>query len=129
MPQLRCVIDFSSVDDLSDVAVDDLARELTAILRELPDTIVSFGNCAPSPITHAKGIDAGAISQIVTLLSSSGTLAALVKLLQVKSHDKRVRSISIKIGEDSLEIRGTREPSDQELIDEWLSRHTGSDVN
>lgn len=126
MPQLRCVIRLSSLNGLSEASIDEIKRELITVLLELPDTRVSFDDDIPFSAVHAKGIDAGAISQIVTLLSSSGTLAALIKLLQAKAHDKRVRSISIKIGEDVIEIRGSRENSDQELIDEWLSRHTGS---
>ena len=111
---------------LQDGDAEDLAtltQRLMSELKELGVESVEPVRLSESPEgTKGAGIDWGTV--LVTLAASGGVLTTLINLLQARlSRDER-RSVTVEIGGDKLMLTGVSSQQQQQLIDEWLKRHS-----
>lgn len=70
----------------------------------------------------AKGVADGAGALVVTL-SDSAVLVALAGVLRSWVARDRGRKITLRIGEDSVEVANPSEQEQAQLIEAWLDRH------
>lgn len=70
----------------------------------------------------AKGVADGTGALIVSL-SDSALLVALVGVLRSWISRDRDRKVTIRIGEDSVEVARASEQQQAQLIQAWLDRH------
>jgi hypothetical protein len=62
---------------------------------------------------------------LLTFAASGGVLTTLINVLQswLSRHERR--SMTLKIGDDELEVTGISSEQQQQLINDWLSRNKG----
>lgn len=98
-----------------------LREELLSLDVETVD-LVGVGKMPPG----AKGIDPVLWGQLLlSLAASGGVLTNLINILPDWLNRHHQRSVTLKIGDDTLEVNGISSDEQQELIDAWLNRHGG----
>lgn len=117
-PVLRVGI---SVADADPQAAARSVLRLQAELRELDMEAVDRVALEPAP-AGAKGVADGTGALIVSL-SDSALLVALVGVLRSWISRDRDRKVTIRIGEDSVEVARASEQQQAQLIQAWLDRH------
>ena len=107
--------------DAEDLAT--LTQRLMSELKELGVESVEPVRLSESPEgTKGAGIDWGTV--LVTLAASGGVLTTLINLLQARLTRDERRSVTVEIGGDKLMLTGVSSQQQQQLIDEWLKRHS-----
>jgi hypothetical protein len=109
--------------------VKEEKAELTQKLREellsLDVETVDLVGAGKMPL-GAKGIDPVLWGQLLlSLAASGGVLTTLINILPDWLNRHNQRSVTLKIGDDTLEVTGISSEEQQELIDAWLNRHGG----
>ncbi|SMD20803.1 caspase family protein [Lentzea albidocapillata] len=106
-----------------DGADDERIEQLTAFLRtELGELVAVSGVPGEAP-EGAKAIDLYELGTLLTTVSQSAVLAALINAVSSWLGQRRERSVTVEAGGDSLELTG--DPSEAELAQRsaWLGRH------
>jgi len=104
--------------------VDELTARLRNRLLELDVADVSPVRLGPPP-AGSKGADVAVIGALLVQLATSSGLAAVVSTIRGWLGGGGSRTIKLSVGEDSLEVTGASSDQQQQLIDDWLSRHAG----
>lgn len=106
-----------------DGADDERIEELTAFLRsELQEFAAVSGVPVAAP-EGAKALDLNELGTLLTTVSQSTVLAALINAVSSWLGQRRERSVTIEADGDTLELTGA--PSQAELAQRsaWLGRH------
>jgi hypothetical protein len=90
-------------------------------LAELDVAAVDQAAAGPAP-AGAKGLGESVGALIVTL-SDSAVLVALAGVLRSWVGRDRGRKVTVRIGDDSLEVTRASEQEQARLIEGWLGRH------
>lgn len=103
--------------------VADSVLGLRDELLELDVAAVDQGVVAGLAPARAKGSAGGAVGTLIVTLSDSAVLVALAGVLRSWVGRDRGRKVTIRIGDDSLEVAGAAEREQARLIEAWLERH------
>lgn len=106
-----------------DGADDERIEQLTAFLRtELGEVVAVSGVPGAAP-EGAKAVDLNELGTLLTTVSQSTVLAALINAVSSWLGQRRERSVTVEAGGDTLELTG--DPSEAELAQRsaWLGRH------
>ncbi|MCR3751310.1 caspase family protein [Lentzea californiensis] len=106
-----------------DGADDERIEQLTAFLRtELGEVVAVSGVPGEAP-EGAKAVDLNELGTLLTTVSQSTVLAALINAVSSWLGQRRERSVTVEAGGDTLELTG--DPSEAELAQRsaWLGRH------
>jgi hypothetical protein len=95
-----------------------LRRELLELDIDAADGIV--GNAVPH---GAKGHSADTAGALVVTLSNSAVIVALVSLLRSWVGRGAGRRVTIRLGEDSIDVSRTSPEQQATLIESWLAEH------
>jgi hypothetical protein len=112
----------------AEVESDELAQ-LTAWLREelLELDVDSVEGVADeSTPDRAKGPAADSVGTLVVTLSNSAVLVALTGVLRSWLSRGSGRKVSLRLGDDTIEVSGASPEDQQRLIAAWLDRHARS---
>ena len=101
------------------------ADDLAGLLRqELHET--GFDVERPAVGDAPPGTKGDALGWAQLAVSFSGGLPALVALLRTFTHRDETRKVTMTLGDDTLELSGPTSTQQQQLVDAWLARHSGS---
>src|SRR5687767_8050926 len=106
-----------------DGADDERIEQLTAFLRtELTELVAVSGVPGEAP-EGAKAVDLNELGTLLTTVSQSTVLAALINAVSSWLGQRRDRSVTVEADGDPLELTG--DPSEAELAQRsaWLGRH------
>ena len=118
--QLRLVI--NTTLDTDDRELDRLTRQLRREILELDVENVALVESEEAP-AGAKG-DAITLGALLITTAASGSLfPSLFDLLKSWLMRHGLRSVTLEIDGDKLEVKGISAREQQELIDAWMSRH------
>jgi hypothetical protein len=117
-PVLRVEI---RVLDTDPEAAADSVLGLRDELLELDFDTVDRAVAGPAP-AGSKGLP-GDVSTLIVTLSDSAVLVALAGTLKSWVSRDRNRKVTIRIGDDSLEVTRASEQEQAQLIEAWLDRH------
>lgn len=122
LQRLTVVIDGSADTDDSELA--DLAGQLRRQLLELDVESVDLARSDEVP-DGAKPLDVVSVGALVVTLAS-GTLKAVVLLMDRWLQHRPVRGVKVTIGDDSIELTDASEAAQQRLVHAFVERHTES---
>ncbi|SEQ78072.1 Uncharacterized protein, contains caspase domain [Lentzea xinjiangensis] len=108
-----------------DGADDERVEQLTAFLRaELQELVAVSGVPGAAP-EGAKAFDMNELGTLLTTISQSTVLAALINAVSAWLGQRRERSVTVEADGDPLELTG--DPTEEELAlrSAWLGRHLG----
>ena len=119
--QLKLTIDPSAQTDAEEL--DRLARQLCQEILELDveDAVLLKEGQAPESTKAGDAITLGAL--LITTLASSGAIPPLLDLLKTWLTRQGLRSATLEIDGDKLELHGISAKEQKRLTDEWMSRH------
>ena len=101
------------------------ADDLAGLLRqELHET--GFDVERPAVDDAPPGSKGDALGWAQLAVSFSGGLPALVALLRTFTQRDETRKVTMTLGDDTLELAGPTSTQQQQLVDAWLARHSGS---
>ncbi|MEU5843029.1 hypothetical protein [Rhodococcus sp. NPDC047139] len=112
-----------SSSELDAGEIDEAARTLRSELLDLDveDVRAQRGGAAPP---GTRGVDAEVIGQLVVGIGPSLTaLRQLLETVRGWRSDRRQLGISVRIGEDHIELTDASPESERQLVDEFLRRH------
>lgn len=78
---------------------------------------------------HAKTGEPIAWGQLLLTIASGGVLVRLISALQFWLTREERRSLTLKIGDEILEVKGISSKEQQQLIKVWVNRHMGVSAN
>ena len=118
--QLKLVI--NTTLDTDDRELDRLTRQLRREILEMDVEDVALVESEEAP-AGAKGdtITLGAL--LVTAAASGSLFPGLFDLLKSWLTRHGLRSVTLEIDGDKLEVKGISAKEQQQLIDAWMSRH------
>ncbi len=119
--QLKLTIDPSPQTD--DEELEHLAHQLRQEILELDveDAVPLKEGQAPDGSKAGDAITVGAL--LITTLASSGAIPPLLDLLKTWLTRQGLRSVTLEIDGDKLELHGISAKEQKRLTDEWMSRH------
>jgi hypothetical protein len=123
MPVERVEVGVDAGPDADDEELARLTQRLRDELLELDVERVDYAT-GPAPANAKSGAAVGLGTMMVTL-SDSAVLAALVGVLRTWVRRGSDRKVTIQLGKDKLEIKGTLDGREAELITRWLDQHAG----
>ncbi|MFS8097750.1 caspase family protein [Lentzea alba] len=105
-----------------DGADDDRIEQLTGFLRAELQELVPVTGVSGEAAPGAKAIDLAELGTLLTTVSQSTVLAALINAVSAWLGQRRERSVTVEADGDPLELTGA--PSDEEraAAAEWLER-------
>jgi hypothetical protein len=110
-----------SDQQLDEEEMEDTARLLISDLQELPLEKLEFASKDLPQGAKGDPISIGTI--LLTLAASGGILTSLIAVLQAWVANSKQRSVTMKLGNDELIISGIASNKQEQLIQEFLSRH------
>jgi hypothetical protein len=123
MPVRRVEVGIDAGADVADEELAQLSRWLRSELLELDVERVEYADSPPPP--ESKSGTAVSLGTMIVTLSDSAVLAALVGVLRAWVRRGSDRKVTIRLGEDKLEIRGTLDERETGMIMRWLDQHGG----
>jgi len=105
-------------------------EELDILTRQLRQDILDLQVADVYPLAADEGpeqaksgfpVELGAL--LVTVMASRGVLPSLIDLLKTLLTRHSLRSVTLEIDGDKLEVGGILAQEQQRLIDAWMSRH------
>ena len=120
---LRLVL---KIDAGAEADVEELERLTWNLQKELAELDVATVDlvCAGKAPERAKtGDPISWGTLLITLTVSSGALTMLIKTLQSLLTRNERYSVTVKIGEDKLVVKGITSSERQRLVDAWINRH------
>ncbi|GGU31803.1 caspase family protein [Lentzea flava] len=106
-------------DGADDERIEQLATFLRAELRELAPVAGVPGEAAEG----AKALDPAEIGTVLTTISQSTVLAALINAVSSWLGQRRERSVTVEADGDTLELTGAPTEAERARAAEWLARH------
>jgi hypothetical protein len=100
-----------------------LTRNLQKELAELDVATVDLVCAGKAPERAKAGDPISWGTLLITLAASSGVLTMLIKTLQSLLTRNERYSVTLKIGEDKLVLKGITSSERQRLVDAWINRH------
>ena len=101
----------------------ELTQQLRQELLNIDVNGIEFAKEGDTP-KHAKAIDAPVTwgTLLITLMASGGILSTLIHVIQdwLKQRRHEAQSVTLKLGENMLEIQGGSSGEQQQLINKWL---------
>jgi hypothetical protein len=123
IPGERVDVDIDAGPDVDRGELARLSRRLRSELLDLDVAGVDYAaDDAPSGTKSGTTVSLG--TMIVTL-SDSAVLAAVVGVLRSWVRGGSARKVTIQLGKDKLEIKGTLGDREAGLIAKWLDQHAG----
>ena len=118
--QLKLTINPTAETD--DEELDRLARQLRQEILDLDveDAVPLKAGEAPE---GSKGDVVALGALLITTLASSGVMPHLFDLLKTWLTRHGLRSVTLEIDGDKLEVKGVSAQEQKQLIDAWMSRH------
>jgi hypothetical protein len=111
-----------SVDtDADPEEVSDSALQLREELLDLDGAAVDLPAAQPPP-AGARGGPAAA-GELIMTSSNSAVLVALAGALRSWVRRDRRRKVTVRIGEDCIEMSNASERGQEQLVAAWLERH------
>ena len=98
---------------------DDLAGQLRHELHE-----TGFDVRRPTAGDAPPGTKGDALPWAQLAVSLSGGLPALVAAIHAFTQRDKARTVSITLGNDTLELTGPTATQQQQVVDAWLMRHS-----
>ena len=114
--QVARIVVSSRGGDVGDA--DELAGQLR---QELHDTGFEVGR--PTEGAAPPGTKGDALAWAQLAVSFSGGLPALIAAIRAFTQRDETRTVTMTLGEDTLELTGPTSTQQQELVDAWLARH------
>jgi hypothetical protein len=114
--QVARIVVSSRGGDVGDA--DDLAGQLR---QELHDT--GFDVTRPTEGAAPSGAKGDALAWAQLAVSFSGGLPALVAAIRGFTRRDETRTVTMTLGDDTLELAGPTSAQQQQLVDAWLARH------
>ncbi|MET9225362.1 caspase family protein [Lentzea sp. NPDC003310] len=106
-----------------DGADDERIEQLTAFLRtELGELVAVSGVPGEAP-AGAKAVDLNELGTLLTTISQSTVLAALINAVSSWLGQRRERSVTVEADGESLELTGAPTPEELAARSAWLGRH------
>jgi hypothetical protein len=106
------------------------AEEIDQLSRQLRRQLLELEVARVDPVTSevvAGGVKAGELlavgALVVSLVNSSGLLAAVVAQVQAALARMGRHTVRLEIDGDVLEVTGVASSEQQRLIDAWINRH------
>jgi len=118
--ELKLVLNPAPQTDAEEL--DRLTRQLRQDILDLEVEDVRLPE-AGEVMAGAKGspLDVGAL--LITLLVSGGAVPPLIELIRSLLTHHSLRSVTLEIDGDKLEVQGLSAREQRELIEAWMSRH------
>ncbi|MFJ5984737.1 caspase domain-containing protein [Lentzea sp. NPDC092896] len=106
-----------------DGADDERIEQLTAFLRSELREVVAVSDVAGEAPAGAKALDVAELGTLLTTISQSTVLAALINAVSSWLGQRRERSVTVEADGEALELTGA--PTKAELAERsaWLGRH------
>jgi hypothetical protein len=105
------------------------AEELDRLTRQLRQEILGLDVEDVAPV-KAEGVPEGSKGDafalgalLITTLASSGAFPYIFDLLKTWLTRHGLRSVTLEIDGDTLEVKGVSAEEQKQLIDAWMSRH------
>jgi len=109
-----------------DVDAEEMARLCRWLRDELLDLDIDRLDDVTGDVpSGAKSGTAISLGTMIVTLSDSAVLAAVVGVLRGWVRRGADRKVTIQLGKDRLEIRGTLDEREAGLIARWLDQHGG----
>jgi len=119
--QLKLTINTSSEADGQEL--DRLTRQLRQEILDLDVEDVSLVETGEAPEGSKSGDPIALGALLVTAMTSGGMFPHLLDLLKSWLTRHGLRSVTLEIDGDKLEVKGISAQEQQQLIDAWMSRH------
>ena len=104
-------------------AGDERIEQLTAFLRSELSELVSVSGVTGEAPEGAKAIDLAELGTLLTTVSQSTVLAALINAVSSWLGQRRERSVTVEADGDPLELTGAPTEAELEERSAWLGRH------
>lgn len=123
MPGDGLVVHVTADADADEQELAELTGRLREELLELDvDDVELVRSGEPPP--GAKGLDVVQVGELlVSTVTSSHVLSAIVGVVRSWLSRARQRSVKIEIDGDVLEVSGLSSTDQQRLIDQWIAKH------
>ncbi len=119
--QIVVQVETSAADEAA--ALEELTRNLRREILNLDVDSVEIPDAGPAP-EGAKGEAAFDLGKLlITLANPSGLLVNVVKAVDGWIRAQGVRSVSLEIDGDKLQLTGLSSEDQKALIEHWISRH------
>ncbi len=123
MPDDGLVVHVTADPDADEQELAELTGRLREELLELDVDDVELVRGGEPP-AGAKGLDVVQVGELlVSAVTSSHVLSAIVGVVQSWLARARQRSVKIEIDGDVLEVGGLSSAEQQRLIDQWIAKH------
>ncbi|MFE3599715.1 hypothetical protein [Streptomyces sp. NPDC059142] len=113
--------------DSDPAELESCALALRERLLELDVEDVVLGRAGESVPEGAKPGEVIALGALA-VTAAPFAVRSVVQLLQTWIENRPVRTVSIALGEDSLEVEAISSADQQRLIEEFIARHTSSQI-
>lgn len=120
--QMQLKLTISTSSEADDEELDRLTRQLCQEILDLDVEDVSLVETGEAPI-GSKGAPIALGAMLVTVLTSGTVFPHLFDLLKSWLTRHGLRSVTLEIDGDKLEVKGISAQEQQQLIDAWMSRH------
>lgn len=106
---------------------EEIAQATWQLRRELLDLDVNSVEvpAAGEPPPGSRAMDVAALGALVVTVVDSQLLSGVVAAVRSFLGAATGRSVTLKLGDDVLELTGVSSKEQRRLADEWLARHTG----
>lgn len=105
-----------------DGADDERIEQLTAFLRAELQELTPVSGAAGDAPEGAKAIDVAELGTLLTTISQSTVLAALINAVSSWLGQRRERSVTVSADGDELELTGAPSEAERAKAAEWLER-------
>ncbi|GLY52975.1 caspase family protein [Lentzea sp. NBRC 102530] len=105
-----------------DGADDERVEQLTSFLRTELSELLPVSSSPGSAPDGAKAVDVADLGTILTTVSQSTVLAALINAVSSWLGQRRERSVTVEADGEPLELTGAPTPEELERRSEWLGR-------
>jgi len=114
------------LDGVAPDLAEDLARSLRADLLQIGDVKAAEPGKRPESggKTGLESIDWNTL--LITLLGSGGVVVTVVTAIQAWLLRHKEASVTVKLGEDEMIIKGSDPEGAKQLTDAFLKHHKGS---
>jgi Effector Associated Constant Component 1 len=119
--QLKLSVDAGPGADAEESA--EFARQLRETLLDLDVDQVALAQTGEAP-AGSKGIPIDWSTLLVTLAASGSALTAVINTVQSWLSRQGQQSVTLEMGGDKLILTGASSQQQQELVDNWIRRHS-----
>jgi hypothetical protein len=118
---MQLTVEIDVGPDAEDAELDEAARLLRSELLELDVEQVVRGAGAPIP-PDARGVDVGALGTLLVTAGQSAIAAVTGVLARWLARRPR-RSVTLRIGDDAIELTDVTAEEQRQLLEAFLARH------